>query len=186
MHARKWLIAVLIPLVALLGTEAPGHAQSQTQQVDIRVWQGTSNPRVLAVNVRPEGSAWADFDAVFPDMAEPRGRGRHRHGAVSVADVDIWVWQRVSDLRVLYISVRPAGGPWAGVDPIRVDLDSLSRSGRSRFGDVTVTLPVLPPPEERAAARLAEIAPWFGNPPEGPASEAAEILTALWILDPHL
>lgn len=186
LHGRKWLIAVLIPLVALLGPEAPSHAQSQTQQVDIRVWQGTSNPRVLAVNVRPEGSAWADFAAVFPDMAEPSGRGRHRHGAVSVADVDVWVWQRVSDLRILYISVRPARGSWAGVDPIRVDLDSLSRSGRSRFGDVTVTLPVLPPPEERAAARLAEIAPWFENPPEGPASEAAEILTALWILDPSL
>lgn len=166
--------------------ETPGHAQSQTQQVDIRVWQGTSNPGVLAVNVRPEGSAWADFDAVLPEMAEPRGRGRHRHGLVSVAGVDVWVWQRVSDLRILYISVRPAGGSWAGVDPIRVDADRPSRSGRSHFGDVTVTLPVLPPPEERAAARLAEIAPWFGNPPEGPASEAADILTALWILDPHL
>ena len=172
--------------MALIATEAPSHAQSQTQQVDIRVWQATSNPRVLAINVRPEGATWAEFDSVLPEMAEPRGQGRHRHGLVSVAGVDVWVWQRVSDLQILYISVRPTGGSWAGVDPIRVEADSPSRSGRSRFGDVTVTLPVLPPPEERAATRLAEIATWFGNPPDGPAAEAAEILTALWILDPSL
>ena len=43
-----------------------------------------------------------------------------------------------------------------------------------------------PTAEERAAAHLSEIIPWFRDPPDDDHSKAAEVLTAIWIRDAEL
>ena len=59
------------------------------------------------------------------------------------ANVEVRVWQKVDDDRALYISARPEGGSWAtlGTIPLPLD-DGHSSSGRFRYGDITVAVPV--------------------------------------------
>ena len=63
--------------------------------------------------------------------------------AQSTANVEVRVWQSVSDARSLYISARPEGSSWATLGTISLPLDDgLSASGRFRYGDITVSVPV--------------------------------------------
>ena len=43
-----------------------------------------------------------------------------------------------------------------------------------------------PTAEERAASHLSEIIPWFKNPPDNSSSEAAQIITDIWLQDADL
>ncbi len=54
------------------------------------------------------------------------------------ADVELRVWQGVADPSRLYLSARPAGGPWGERAPLPVALDSLSASGAWRYGDASI------------------------------------------------
>ena len=61
----------------------------------------------------------------------------------TTANVEVRVWQDVRDARSIYISARPEDGSWAtlGTMPLPLD-DGLSGSGRFRYGDITVAVPV--------------------------------------------
>ena len=61
----------------------------------------------------------------------------------TTANVEVRVWQDVRDARSIYISARPEDGSWAtlGTIPLPLD-DGLSGSGRFRYGDITVAVPV--------------------------------------------
>ena len=61
----------------------------------------------------------------------------------TTANVEVRVWQAVRDARNIYISARPEDGSWAtlGTIPLPLD-DGLSGSGRFRYGDITVAVPV--------------------------------------------
>ena len=61
----------------------------------------------------------------------------------TTANVEVRVWQAVRDARSIYISARPEDGSWAtlGTIPLPLD-DGHSGSGRFRYGDITVAVPV--------------------------------------------
>ncbi len=61
----------------------------------------------------------------------------------TTANVEVRVWQDVRDALSIYISARPEDGSWAtlGTIPLPLD-DGHSGSGRFRYGDITVAVPV--------------------------------------------
>ena len=61
----------------------------------------------------------------------------------TTANVEVRVWQAVRDARSIYVSARPEDGSWAtlGTIPLPLD-DGHSGSGRFRYGDITVAVPV--------------------------------------------
>lgn len=52
------------------------------------------------------------------------------------------VWQRVEGGTGIHISARPAGGDWNARPTQALALDGLSRSGRYRYGDASLTVPL--------------------------------------------
>ena len=59
----------------------------------------------------------------------------------ATANVEVRVWQHVEDGRNLYVNARAVGGAWAGLTALSLD-DGVSPSGRFRFEDVTLDVPL--------------------------------------------
>lgn len=76
------------------------------------------------------------------------------------SSVQVRVWQDAQDDRNLFLSARYEGGSWRALGTVPVDMSRLSASGRWRYGDVTLTVPVpdspAPPDESDAAQRRCE------------------------------
>ena len=74
--------------------------------------------------------------------------------------VEVRVWQDTRDDRNLYLSARYEGGSWRTLGTVPVDESRISASGRWRYGDIVLTVPVpdspLPPGEADAARRRCE------------------------------
>ncbi len=74
--------------------------------------------------------------------------------------VEVRVWQDTRDDRNLYLSARYEGGSWRTLGTVPVDVSRVSASGRWRYGDIVLTVPVpdspLPPGEADAARRRCE------------------------------
>ena len=71
------------------------------------------------------------------------------------ANVEVRVWQDVNDARNIYISARPEDGSWAALGTIPLPLDDgHSSSGRFRYGDIAVDVPV------GAATATVEVRVW--------------------------
>ena len=65
------------------------------------------------------------------------------------ANVEVRVWEDVNDPERNFISARPEGGSWSTLGTIRLPLtDGVSSSGRFRYGDITLAVPL---PEGEAA-----------------------------------
>ncbi len=59
------------------------------------------------------------------------------------ANVEVRVWEDVNDPERNYISARPEGGSWRTLGTIPLPLtDGVSSSGRFRYGDITLAVPV--------------------------------------------
>ena len=65
-------------------------------------------------------------------------------GSGQTATVEVRVWQDVEDEREIHVSARPARGSWRtlGTIPLPLD-DGLSSTGRYRYGDIAIEVPVL-------------------------------------------
>lgn len=76
------------------------------------------------------------------------------------SSVQVRVWQDARDDRNLFLSARYEGGSWRALGTVPVDVSRLSASGRWRYGDVTLTVPVPDEPalpdESDAARRRCE------------------------------
>ena len=76
------------------------------------------------------------------------------------SNVQVRVWQDARDDRNLYLSARYEGGSWRALGTVPVDMSRMSTSGRWRYGDITLTVPVpddpVPPEETDAAQRRCE------------------------------
>ncbi len=61
----------------------------------------------------------------------------------TAARVEVRVWQQVENEQGIHISARPADGDWRtlGTVPLPLD-DGLSSSGRYRFGDISIEVPL--------------------------------------------
>ena len=63
------------------------------------------------------------------------------------ANIEVRVWEDVNDPERNFISARPEGGSWSTLGTIPLPLtDGVSSSGRFRYGDITLAVPV---PEAR-------------------------------------
>ena len=76
------------------------------------------------------------------------------------ANVEVRVWEDVNDPERNFISARPEGGSWSTLGTIRLPLtDGVSSSGRFRYGDITLAVPLPDPGDDEycaAAVSLAE------------------------------
>ena len=62
--------------------------------------------------------------------------------STGTANVEIRVWEDVNDASTNYISARPEGGSWQTLGTIPIPLDGVSNSGRFRYGDITLGVPI--------------------------------------------
>ena len=173
------LLAVLAAVAVGAGTlaqeeppdPAPEPATETTANVEVRVWQDVRDALRIYISARPEDGSWATLGTIpLPLDDGHSSNGRFRYGDIVVAvpvgsgesDVEVRVWQDVRDALSVYISARPEGGSWAtlGTIPLPLD-DGHSSSGRFRYGDITVEVPVPLPwvdPRPADTYTLAELA----------------------------
>ena len=64
------------------------------------------------------------------------------------ATVEVRVWEDVNDPERNYISARAAGGSWRDLGTVPLDMSGISESGRYRYGDIELAVPVSGAPAE--------------------------------------
>ncbi|MXY36135.1 MAG: hypothetical protein F4052_08345, partial [Dehalococcoidia bacterium] len=71
------------------------------------------------------------------------------------ATVEVRVWQALEDEGDIYVSARPAGGSWRtlGTIPLPLD-DGRSSSGRYRYGDIALDVPLADRPPVTVEVRV--------------------------------
>ena len=75
------------------------------------------------------------------------------------ANVEVRVWEDVNDPERNYISARPEGGSWSTLGTISLPLtDGVSGSGRFRYGDITLAVPLPDPGDNEGCAAAVELA----------------------------
>ena len=75
------------------------------------------------------------------------------------ANVEVRVWEDVNDPERNFISARPEGGSWSTLGTIRLPLtDGVSSSGRFRYGDITLAVPLPDPGDDERCAAAVELA----------------------------
>ena len=87
------------------------------------------------------------------------------------ANVEVRVWEDVNDPERNYISARPEGGSWRTLGTIPLPLtDGVSSSGRFRYGDITlaVPLPDAPTATPTPTPITGDYTPWIGQNEVGP------------------
>ena len=152
-QAGLWLIALAIVVATLAAapsaTAHDGHEPVETVAIEVRVWQHTADPLRISISARPEGGSWAALGTIPLPLDDGFSRdGRYRYGDITVEaplahgaarSVAVRVWQRIADPLRIYVSARPEGGLWNALGTIPLPLDDgFSRSGRYRYGDITV------------------------------------------------
>ena len=76
------------------------------------------------------------------------------------ANVEVRVWEDVNDPERNYISARPEGGSWRTLGTIPLPLtDGVSSSGRFRYGDITLAVPLPDTPDAPTATPTPTPAP---------------------------
>ena len=150
--------------------------------VETRVWQSVRDPERLWLSARIAGGSWATLGTVRLPLEEsliPGGRFRATtitlDAPIGDDDADdngaggdsgdnngdddgdtVTIEVRVvrdNDIGAVYINARPEDGPWASKTALTVAFDGLSRSGRYRYGDNAIEVPL-----EDAAADAPEAA----------------------------
>ncbi len=62
----------------------------------------------------------------------------------TAVSVEVRVWQHVNNDHDIHISARPAGGSWDTLGTVPLPLeDGLSPTGRYRYGDIALNVPLL-------------------------------------------
>ena len=70
------------------------------------------------------------------------------------ASVEVRVWQSARDDLALYVSARPADGSWRTLGTIPLDMRGLSQSGRFRFSDIALDVPLPDAPAASVEVRV--------------------------------
>ena len=83
-HVRT--IALAVTAMIGVATIAIVSAQdSRTANVEVRVWQSTSDAESLYISARPEGGSWATLGTIPLDMSGLNSRETFRFGDITVA-----------------------------------------------------------------------------------------------------
>ena len=120
--------------------------------IETRVWQSLRHAERLWISARHGGGSWTTLGTVrLPlDQVLIPG-GRLRAGTVTLdapaagGDATVTIDVRVvrdGDTGAVYVDARSAGGPWANGLGLAVPLDRLSSSGRYRYGDTVLEVPL--------------------------------------------
>ena len=89
------------------------------------------------------------------------------------ANVEVRVWEDVNDPERNYISARPEGGSWRTLGTIPLPLtDGVSSSGRFRYGDITLAVPL---PDGAARSAPAPTPSQTSTPTPSPTATAAPV-----------
>ena len=150
----RWFIVSLAGLLALY-VALPATAQTETANVELRVWQRIADPLRIYVSARPEGGNWNTLGTIPLALTGQTGSGAFRHGDItlgvpftgtasqdSTANVELRVWQRMANALSIYVSARPEGGNWATLGTIPLPLDQRNSRGTFRYGDITLAVPL--------------------------------------------
>ena len=79
---------ILIASLALVGIAAIGIVAAQdsnTANVEVRVWQSTSDAESLYISARPEGGSWRTLGTIPLDMSGLNSRETFRYGDIALA-----------------------------------------------------------------------------------------------------
>ena len=168
----------LVPLAALLALAVAvpvffgggSHAQSEADVVaienpapsasaELRLWQSVRDPLGgIWLSARPDADSSWTTSRLHLAMIEGGGWRVANHTVDAPGgEIEVRLWQDPGALRLLYLSARPHGASWNEYGTQRIRLDERSRSGRYRYGDVSVALEwpdAEPPPPETAADAL--------------------------------
>ena len=105
------------------------------------------------------------------------------------ANVEVRVWEDVNDPERNFISARPEGGSWRTLGTIPIPLtDGVSSSGRFRYGDITLAVPLpdapgaptatptpTPAPTEATTATVSGTGPTVGRISLGEGTHVCEV-----------
>ena len=160
---KHWIAGTLAAALLAAAVAAGVAAQAErTASVEVRIWQSARDDLALYVSARPAGGSWRALGTIPLDVRGLSQSGRYRYGDIAIdeplpdapaASVEVRVWQSVRDARALYVSARPAGGSWRTLGTIPLDMRGISQSGRYRYGDIAIDVPLpdAPTPTPTAA-----------------------------------
>ena len=150
-------IAIATVLDALFAA-APGAAANSaetepgvsTVTVEMRLWQDVNDAENVWMSARPEGGSWRALGTIpFPLDADD-GTVTYRYRDLAIAGAEFRVWQEQDEPERFYLqacgSACPEEAPCEarGMTPLPLD-DGHSPSGRYRYGDLTVAVPLAGP-----------------------------------------
>ncbi len=170
--SRGWCVRRLtvVALAALLGVVMLAAASARggpTINVEVRVWQNVRDDLDISISARPQDGSWRTLGTVDLPLDDGVSASRFRYGDILLdvplrsggpaATVEIRVWQNVGNPRLLYISARPAGGSWATLGTIRLPMEEISLTGRFRYSDTVLAVPL---PEGRVTTLVGRAGSW--------------------------
>ena len=156
--AKKTIIAVLATIVTVAGaigyTSSSVDGQESTAGVEVRVWQDVGDLQDIRISARPVGGSWRTLGTrPLPLDDGKSSSGRYEYGDIVVdvllaeysvaVSVEVRVWQDTRNRERIFVSARRASGSWEtlGTRRLRLD-DGQSSSGRFRYGDVMLAVPL--------------------------------------------
>ncbi len=144
--------------VSTPAAQAADTADSSETIIELRIWQHVEDAENVWISARPQGGDWDTLGTRrFPLEGETNGyliRGLHRYGDLAVSDMWLRFWQRATHPEQFFVRVCAGTCPappfltnqrlsWEplGMVPLPLD-DGFSSSGRYRYGNLTVAIPV--------------------------------------------
>ena len=151
-RARQLVVLVLAALIGVVGV-AVGAAQGDaTGNVEVRVWQNVRDDLDISISARPQGGSWQTLGTVELPLDDGVSATGSRYGDIALdvplrtggpaAAIEVRVWQNVGNPRLIYISARHAGGLWSTLGTVRMPMDEISLTGRFRYSDITLEVPL--------------------------------------------
>ena len=151
------VLVTVAALYGIAGSWGVAAAALSAATIDVRVWQDVGDERSIYVSARPAAGNWRTLGTIALPLDDGHAsNGRYRYGDLrldvplrdrpSPATVEVRVGQDVANGSRIYVSARSAGGDWGRLGMIRLALDDgHSSSGRYRYGNLRLDVP-LPPP----------------------------------------
>ena len=176
MRPRLLVGLLLVALACSAAGLTAAAAQGPVATVEVRIWQDVRDDLSIYISARPQGGRWDALGTIPLPLEDGVSEdSQYRYGDIALTVpledrsgiVEVRVWQDVNRPSRVYLSARPAFGDWAVVGTIRLLLDDgRSSSGRYRYGDVTLDVPV---PEVSVTTLAGEGTPGYRD---GEAGEA--------------
>ena len=151
-HLRRFAIAtVLAALFAAAPGAGLGSAETEagvsTVTVEMRLWQDVHNAENVWISARPQGGDWRTLGTIPFPLDAGDGAATYRYRDLAIAGAELRVWQRRDESERFFVracgSACPEEAPFEARSRIRVPLDDgHSSSGRYRYGDLTVAVPL--------------------------------------------